>query len=77
MKKKSDLKLRRHTHVCLFLTVPSAPTQEGLNDGDGDDGDDFNLLGRQAEAALVVVCRLLIVMPSLVAEHRLYVCGLL
>lgn len=50
MKKKSDLKLRRHTHVCLFLTVPSAPTQEGLNDGDGDDGDDFNLLGRQAEA---------------------------
>lgn len=49
MKKKSDLKLMRQTHVCLFLTVPSALTQEGLNDGDGDDGD-FNLLGRQAEA---------------------------
>jgi len=37
MKKKSDLKLMRQTHVCLFLTVPSAPTQEGLNDGGGDD----------------------------------------
>lgn len=47
MKKESEFKLMRQIRVCLFLTVPPALTQEGLNDGDGDD---FSLLGRQAEA---------------------------
>lgn len=35
----------RQIRVCLFLTVPPALTQEGLGDGD-----DFSLLGRQAQA---------------------------
>ena len=47
MKKESEFKLIRQIRVCLFLTIPPALTQEGLSDGDGDD---FSLLGRQAEA---------------------------
>lgn len=47
MKKESEFELMRQIRVCLSLTVPPALTQEGLKGGDGDD---FNLLGRQAEA---------------------------